>query len=132
MSKTSLRDKIKAADDLKSELVEVPEWGCIIEVRTLTGAARAQLFGEDVMDAEGNVIRDKAYIKVLIGSCFDPKTGEALFTAEDAEWLSGKSSLATERLAQVATRLSGIGAGALGEAEKNSGAAAANSDSTSG
>ena len=128
----NLHGKIKAADDLKKELVEVPEWDCAVEVRTMTGAARAQLFGDDVMDAEGNVIRDKAYIKVLIGSCFDPKTGKLIFTDADAEWLGGKSSLATERLAQVATRLSGIGAGALGEAEKNSEPAAENASSTSG
>jgi len=126
---SSLRDKIKAADDIKRELVEVPEWGVTVEVRTISGAARAQLFAE-ATDKNGKLHYDDAYTGLIIASVFDPETGERVFSAADADWLKKKSSNATERLTEVAVRLSGLSPEAIGQAEKNSDSDTLNDDST--
>ena len=39
----SLKQTIFSADDITKELVEVPEWGVKVEVRSMTAAERAKL-----------------------------------------------------------------------------------------
>lgn len=111
----SLKDKIRAADDIKSEMVEVPEWSVTVEVRTISGARRAEVFSR-ATDAEGKIVAGAAYISLIIASAYDPETGEPLFGQDDIEWLKEKSAKATERLATVAARLAGIGEEALKQA----------------
>jgi len=114
----SLKDKIKAAIDIESEVVEVPEWGVTVEVRTISGARRAEIFSR-ASDEKGNIQAADAYIALIIAAAHDPETGETIFTKDDITWLKEKSAKATERLATVAARLAGIGPEALKVAEKN-------------
>ena len=51
----SLRDKILAAEDIASELVEVPEWGCIIEVRGMNGADRSRILEAAASSEDGKI-----------------------------------------------------------------------------
>lgn len=111
----SLKDKIQAADDIKSEMVEVPEWGVTVEVRTISGARRAEVFSR-ATNTEGNVVAGTAYISLIVAAAYDPETGEPLFSQDDVEWLKEKSAKATERIATVAARLAGIGGEALKQA----------------
>ena len=46
-----LRDKILAANDVESELVEVPEWGVSVEVRSMSLAMRERI-GQMASEAE--------------------------------------------------------------------------------
>ena len=113
-----LRDKILAAEDIKSELVTVKEWDVTLEVRGLSGRQRADYLKE-VIDSKGKMNFDKMYPALIIMSVFDPDTKEPVFKAGDLDALAGKSGAALEQLAQVAQRLSGLNPEALGEAEKN-------------
>lgn len=115
----TLKDKIRNAQDIKSEPVDVPEWDATVEVRTITGAERADIFSQNT-DGEGKIVASQAMYQLMVAATFDPGTGERLFTPEDIDWLRGKSAKAVERIASVASRLAGISPDAIKDAEKNS------------
>lgn len=116
----SIRDQILAAEDIRKEIVEVPEWGGIkIEMRSLTGGDRARIL-ETSVDALGNVSLTRVYPEMVIASAFDPETGERVFDDSDKDGLMAKNAVAIDRLAVTATRLSGLNEEAVDEAGKNS------------
>ena len=105
---SKLRDQILNADDRKSEIVDVPEWGCELEVRSLTGAQRAA-FMEAAFDLEtGQPDFARIYPTLIIQTCHDPETGEPVFEATDRDVLNTKSAAVTERLAKAAMELAGL------------------------
>ena len=104
---STLREQIKEADDIKSEIVTVPEWGDVkIEMRTPTVGRRAELTQEYVSD--GEIDFERMFPALVVASAYDPETGELLFTIEDIDWLVNKSSAALERLGRVASTLAGL------------------------
>ena len=116
----SLRDQIFAIEDIRKEIVEIPEWGDVkIEVRSLTGGDRARIL-ETGVDAMGNVSLQRVYPEMVIASAFDPESGERVFDENDKDGLMAKNALAIDRLATVATRLSGLNEEAVDEAGKTS------------
>lgn len=106
----SLRDQIADAQDLYAETVEVPEWNVTIEMRTPTLSERSTMVRRFVKDDGSAAIDNLAemFPALLIATCFDPETGEALFTEADADLLRSKNGAVVERLAQVALRLAGL------------------------
>ncbi|MBV9772646.1 MAG: hypothetical protein JO040_01770 [Gemmatimonadetes bacterium] len=116
---SSIRERILAAQDLRSETVTIPEWDVTVEVRGLTGTQRARLM-KSGFDASGTVDFERLYPELVIASTFDPATGEAVFGEADRDALNGKSGSALERLAQAAMRVSGLSPDATAAAEKNS------------
>lgn len=115
----SLRDRIFAVDDASRELVQIPEWNLEVEVRGMSGAARAALTEESVSN-NGRMNLKKMMPEIVIGCTFDPETGEQVFSSEDAEAIMSKSGAALERITSVAMRLSGFGSEAVDEAGKGS------------
>lgn len=122
-----LRAQILNADDVQREQVEVPEWGCTVEVRGMTGAQRANYL-QACVDENGKPRFDRIYPEILIACTHFPadhvKAGEQIFEPTDREILNTKSAAATERIAKVAMRLSGIDDGGIpgekaAEAAKN-------------
>ena len=115
---SKLKEKIKAAADLKAEKVAVPEWDCEVYVQALSGAQReAYESATTKVDDEGHVqivhkeMRAKLLVHCLFEVAEDGGQGGRAFedTEEDRALLSGKSATVLERLCQVAQRLSGIG-----------------------
>jgi hypothetical protein len=104
---SAISDRIKAADDLTEETVIVPEWDVTVVVKSMTGKARAMLF-KRAAQPDGTMDFEALYPAILIGCCFDPESGEPVFTDADAEWLNDKSAGPVERLAQVGMQLSGL------------------------
>lgn len=104
----SLRERILAAKDYRSELIEVPEWEASVEVRELDGMTRARLAAQ--VGDESNPDRMTTVYPLLLGaSLYDPSTGERIFeTDEDVAALMGKSGAILDRLAVVALRVSGM------------------------
>jgi hypothetical protein len=115
----SIRDRILSAKDTHSEIVEIPEWGVTVELRSMSGAARAVLMQEAVQ-SEGNINMAKVYPDLIIQTCFDPETGEPVFEANDRDLIMSKNGSILDRLAEVATRLSGFNDKAVDEAGKDS------------
>lgn len=114
----SLKEKIKAAQDIKKEVVKVPVWDVEVEVRTMSGKQRSELLST-CMDENGKLQQDVFQVGTIIASCYDPETGNKLFTADDADWLMDKASGPIELLAGKAMRLSGLTRDSAEQAEKN-------------
>lgn len=113
------REQIRAAVDLKSEVVLVPEWGGDVTVIVMDGRAR-DVFQAAMQDGDKSVSYFQATLLVATVVGEDAKP---LFTADDIDWLRNKSSAALTRVGRIAERINGFGAAAVEEAEKNSEAA---------
>jgi hypothetical protein len=113
------REQILAADDLKSEEVDVPEWGGSVKVIVMTGVARDS-FQEQMAAGDKSI----SYFQncLLVATLVDGDDAP-LFAAADMDALRLKSAAVVTRVANVAERLNGFGAKVVEDAEKNSKAA---------
>ena len=103
------REQILQADDIKTEVVQVPEWEGDVIVRALMGNARDK-FEQGMIEQKGKKIkldRVGARAKMCALSCVDEE-GNLLFTEMDVIALGKKSSAALDRVYEVASRLSGL------------------------
>lgn len=122
MSKILSKAEILAASDLATEVVEVPEWGGSVIVRTMTGAQRDAYEATLMTRTETGKLEvntDNMRAKLLVVTLVD-EAGNALFSATDLDAFAAKSSGVIERLVIVAQRLNGLNRGAVEEAAKNS------------
>jgi hypothetical protein len=114
------KKQIIESDDLKSEIVAVPEWGGDVKVRVMTGTERdafeASIFDSKGKDSKVNLknLRAKLIVLTVISD-----TGEKLFTDADVETLGGKSAKALDRVFAVAQKINGIGQKEVEELTKN-------------
>lgn len=115
---STIREKIKNAQDIQKEILEIKEWDCSIEIRTMTAKQRARIL-DKVMDEKGQINHDLFHGYMIAVCCFDPETNEQIFDAEDADWLMDKSSGPVERIMTAVMKLSGLNKGAVETAEKN-------------
>lgn len=115
----SLRDRIIAVDDLQREIVKIDQWGVEVEVRGMSGAARAAIV-QDAADNNGSVNFAKMMPEVVVTCVYDPETGEPVFTQADKDTIMSKNGAALEKINTVAMRLSGFGADAIDVAGKDS------------
>lgn len=115
------REEILSADDLRKELVPVPEWGGEVWVRALTGTERDTFEATSIVqkgkDHEVN-LRDIRARLCIFAIC--DAQGKRLFGAHDIEILGAKSSAALSRVYEVAERLSGFSKKDMEELAKNS------------
>lgn len=110
---------ILGAVDLKTEDVEVSEWGGTVRVVTMSGKARDEFFARQ---GEGGLPYSQFSATVLVATIVDEE-GKQIFEESDVDALRAKSPDALERVLAVAMRLNGIGPKAAEEAAKNSDAA---------
>jgi hypothetical protein len=119
------REAILKANDLKTEKVEVPEWGGTVIVSTITGEARDRM--EAAIWAERRSGEDEVNVRNLrakiVAACSVDEKGNLLFPNDgDVEALGRKNGKALDRVFEVARRLNGIGQEDIAEMEKNLGA----------
>jgi len=114
------KEQILKAEDLKSEIVEVPEWGGDVKVRMMTGVERdnfeASIFDAKGKDSKINLknLRAKLIVLTVIGD-----DGKKIFTEADIENVGEKSAKALDRVFAVAQRINGIGQKEVEELTKN-------------
>ena len=111
------RETILAADDLRREEVEVPEWGGSVYVRMLTATEKTVFSGglPDDDDVPDDLLAQLAALTL----CDD--AGERLFDSDgDVAALGKKGFEPLERICEVAQRLNGVTAKAVETAAKNS------------
>ena len=99
------KDQILEADDIRTQEVDVPEWGGRVIVKTLSGNERDQ-FEESILS--GSKRDFKGVRAKLVALSVVDKNGERLFTFEEANVLGEKSSRALDRVFGAAQRLSGF------------------------
>lgn len=122
MPKLLSRDEILAADDLPRELVDVPEWGGAVYVRTLTGEERDAFEAATVQSRGKRVDLNLRNIRArLVALAVVDEDGRRLFTDGDVAALGKKSAQALNTLFGVAQRLSGLTEADVEEMAKNSG-----------
>ncbi|WP_417534206.1 hypothetical protein [Marinobacterium stanieri] len=111
------RDQILAADDIKSEVVEVPEWGGSVRVRTMTGTARDRLEAQMVA-SDGTADTTNVRAKYVAAGIVDEQ-GEPVFTEGDIAALGKRSCAALDRVFEAVQRLSGVTNKDIEELAKN-------------
>ncbi len=116
------KTEILAQDDLKTEDVQIPEWGgAWVRVRTLQANER-DWFEASTVQRNGKIITTnlqniRARLCLL---CLVDENGERLFREEDEFPLGGKSAAALDRIFSVAQRLNGLRDEDVEELAKNS------------
>lgn len=115
----SLRDRIIAVDDTQRELVKIDEWGVEVEIRGMSGAARAAI-SQDAANNNGNIDMRRMMPEIVVQCVYDPETGERVFDGADKDIVMGKSGAALDKIVAAAMRLSGFGEKAVDEAGKGS------------
>ena len=56
----SIKDKIKQAGDLEREVVDIPEWGVTVEIRSMSARQRALMANYTDLDDQSNSDRQEA------------------------------------------------------------------------
>lgn len=117
----SIRDKILAVtNDTPSELIHIEEWGVDVLVRGFSLGAKDD-FLTSVYNPETKKSDIKAFtVGVLIGTAYDPESGDKLFTEADIPILKQKSAAAVQTIVDVGSKLSGLTDDAIEVAGKKS------------
>ena len=121
MSKLLTADDILGADDLPKEMVECPEWGGHVFIRTFQSTERDAWEQSIVSVSGGNSHANLENARAnLVSRVLCDDAGNALFTAQQIEGLGQKSAKALGRCFDVASRLNGLSTDDMDEIVKNS------------
>jgi len=118
------RDAILKAQDLRRELVDVPEWGGEVYVRSFTALEReeVEMRSMQMVDIATGQIKDARQMAGLkawiVSRTVVDSDGRRIFTDADTDGLQGKAAEVIGRLADKATELSRL---SVEDAEKNFG-----------
>jgi hypothetical protein len=115
------KEQIIGFDDLKSEAVEVPEWGGTVFIRRMTGQER-DAYEADVFETKGTTVTMKRenFRAKLVSRCLVDEAGERLFSDAEISTLSKKSAAALDKCFAAAQRINGMAAVEQEKIEKNS------------
>ncbi len=114
------RDAVLQKTDLKTEKVEVPEWGGDVYVREFTQAERTEFGVESYLEEDKKKTDSLKTVKIktVIMSTVDDK-GSNLFTIKDFDILNKKSAIVIDRIWKKAWKLSGMQVGDVEKVTKN-------------
>jgi hypothetical protein len=114
-------DQILHADDRKSQIVAVPEWGGEVLVRGLSGRGRDEYFAAMTTVRAGRPVVDTANATArLVAGCIVGEDGLPMFSEPEIADLGEKSGAALDRVFSVAQRLSGLSEEDMAELGKGS------------
>jgi hypothetical protein len=112
------KQAVFTSQDLKTETVELPEWGGTLCVRTMTGTER-DAWEASLSPVDGNGPNLANLRARLLVKCVVDDQGERVFADADADALGAKSAAVLERLFAVAQRLNGLAGSSVAAASKN-------------
>jgi hypothetical protein len=118
--KSLTKEQIIGFDDLKSEVVDVPEWGGSVTIRRMTGGER-DAYEADVFETKGGTVtmkRDNFRAK-LVARCLVDDNGERMFSDGEIAVLAKKSAAALDKCFAAAQRINGMTAVEQEKIEKN-------------
>jgi len=114
------KEQILSAQDLKTEIVFIPEWGGDVIVRGLSGTDRdayeSAIITVRGKDTQMNWVNARAK---LVALAIVDEEGKQIFSDTDVKALGQKSAAAINRVFEVAQRLSGLSAQDVEELTKN-------------
>lgn len=120
---SSLRESILSADDLTREVMDVPEWGVSIELRTPDAATRGRMVARWIAaDGDQAEIAASIHTTMIVLCAYDPVTGERLFDpdSDDVMLLAQKNGAVVQRVGEAAMRLAGMTAEVVDEGKDDS------------
>lgn len=103
-------EDILAAEDITTEVVDVPEWGGTVLIRRFSKAVELQMRGE-AKDEQGKVDGEKLEMLMLVHGVVDP-----ILTADMASSLMLKSASAVDRILTAVVTLNNAGGKAIEQA----------------
>jgi hypothetical protein len=114
------KEQIKQVSDIETLDVEVPEWGGVVRLKSLTGAERDR-FEAGVVQGQGRntTVNMKNLRAKLVAQSAVAEDGSPLFSEDDVKWLGEKSAKALNRLFNAAQSLSGLSDGDVKELTEN-------------
>jgi hypothetical protein len=116
------RDAILAAAALRTEEVDVPEWGGVVLVRELRGRERDEWEASLAVQRGRAMVPDVANMRAkLVARCIVNGDLEPVFSQQDVAALGELSAAALDRVFEVASRLSGLSEADLEEMTGNFG-----------
>ncbi len=123
---------ILKADDLPTEVVDVPEWSGQVTVRTLAAYEKDE-WEESLTETKGRKVKlDMGNLRAkLCALCIIDDKGARIFNDKDIESLGKKSAKVISRIYDVAADLNGIGEQDAADLIKNSGTIQNDDSSTS-
>lgn len=105
------KDQILNCEDLKTEIVNVPEWGGEVILKTMTGTERDEWEASNVTGKGKKIRADMANFRAkLLSKTIVDENGQLMFTAAEVTRLGQKSALAIHRCFEVAQRINGLSA----------------------
>ena len=116
MTLLTKKDILKA-QDLKTEIVDVPEWGGKVKVRGLSASDRDCF--ENEMFEQSQSPGMKIVRASLCARCIVDEEDKRLFTDQDIKQLGTKSAVALNRVFKTAQKLSGLREEDVEELAKN-------------
>lgn len=114
--RASIRDRIASVAAYDSKIVEVPEWGVAVEIRSMSLAARNGLFAS----VDGNLDMQMLYPHIVALCTYDPESGERVFGDDDIEFLNTRPAAVIDRIAIPALELCGMTEAAVDDEAKKS------------
>lgn len=121
MTKILSKSEILECQDMRIKVVEVPEWGGSVRLRSLTGAERDAFEATLVKEVDGKRVPDMENLRAkLLAATIVDEDDRQIFSAYDLAALGRKSAVALDRVFAVAQRLNGMSADAVEDAVKNS------------
>ena len=104
------REAVLSASDTRYEVVDVPEWGGRLRMRSMTGKARDRIEAMVTkVKGRGTAVAENIRASV-VAECAVSGAGAALFTPADIAALGEKNAAALDRAFECAWKLSGMGA----------------------
>ena len=110
------REAILKASDLKTQDVNVPEWGGSVRVSCMTGAARDAWEQSLVKGGKATLENVRAN---LVAATVVGEDGKPLFTSADVAELGSKSAAALDRVCKAAQKLNRLTDSDLEDAKGN-------------
>lgn len=103
------RDAILSADDRKTKVVPVPEWGGEVLIRSLTGKERDE-FEASLVEQRGSKTKQNIanFRARLLSLCIVNEQMERLFAPSDIPALGNKSVAALQRVFNACNELNGL------------------------
>lgn len=123
MTKVLNKQDILQARDVIKEMLEVPEWGGAIYVRSISAAERGLIEEGAAKFKESKGKNDtfaRTFTVKMVSMAVCDENGQRLFEDKDIALLQQKNAAVISRIAEVAQRLSGFSKQDLEELEKNS------------
>ena len=118
------KDDIFKAEDLPTRDVDVPEWGGVVRVQGLSGAARDEYDASMLRpQPDGSVLRVAGSRAKLVSLAVVKDDGDPMFNEFDVGRLGNKSAAALDRVVAAVVELSALTDEAVEDAAGNSGAA---------